>query len=1175
METRAKIPAMFLIALLMVSTAQGDVIFVDADATGANNGSSWADAYNYLQDALVAAQYDDEIQVAQGIYTPDHGSVTTPGDRTATFQLINGVTIKGGYAGFGEPDPDTRDIELYETILSGDLDGNDVDIHYPEELADESTRAENSYHVVTGSGTDVTAILDGFTVTGGNSDGPDDTSRRGGGMYNNTGSPTVSNCTIIKNSAVSRGGGMYNYQSNPILANCTFSGNHAHHGAGMYNNSSSPLINNCTFSRHYSHGIFNRSQSSPTLTNCTFIRNERWGVRNVVYCSPRITNCMFIANSGGMINEDYSNPILTNCAFVGNYNEGGGGGGMNNQNNTNPVLINCIFVANSCKSTGGGMDNYDGAGDARPTLTNCIFWGNSDSSGMGESSQIYRGILTINNCCVQGWTGIWGGIGNFGDDPMFADTYGPDNVLGTEDDNLRLLPSSPCIDAGDNSALPPSVVTDLDGDPRIRNAIVDIGAYESPKKIFLLDTKSVIVPEGQTAIFTVALAVDPLEAIEANVTCHCGDQDITVATGGILSFDSSNYSEPQTVTLAAAEDIDYLNGETLLWISAPGFFTAGCLATEADNEPVPTILYVDNDAIDTGDNQGKSWTDAFTELQDALKIAAKYPQVKEVRVAQGFYTPAEPFSDDLEATFQLSSGTAVRGGYAGIGAPDPDARDIDTYQTILSGDLNGNDVDVNNPADLLDEPSRSENSYHVVTGSNTDATAVLDGFTIIGGYTKGEGGGMYTIDGNPTIYNCTFIYNFARGYGGAMAYRDSNPMLTNCTFISNSAGEGSGIFIYEGSLSLTNCTFSGNSANRGSGPPPGIGSPLLTGYALSNDIASVGLSGDGGGIECSHSNLVGTRCRFSSNTAGHGGAIDTYESTVKLSNCTFSGNLAEYGGGIVQNNSSFIFTNCLFSGNSGEYGGGMLTSESDVTMTNCTFTGNSSGCGAICNYSGENVLILSNCILWNGGDEIHNRNKDVFTIKVTYSNVCGSWPGEGNIDSDPLFRDADGADDIVGTEDDNLRLSTGSPCIDAGDPNYATEPNETDLNGRPRVIGGRIDMGAYEYSPPIPADVDIEPDTLNLTSKGKWMTVFIRMPEDYDVNDIDPNSVYLEGAIEAERFWLAEDNRIVIARFSREDVQAILTVGEVELRITGQFTDGTLFEGTDVIKVIDRAGGKK
>ena len=148
------------------------IIYVDADPTGANNGTTWLDAFNHLRDALSAAGSGDEILVAQGIYKPDEDTAhpNGSGSRNATFQLRNGVAIKGGYAGFGEPDPDARDIELYETILSGDLAGNDIQVD-PCDLEDEPTRAENSYHVVTGSYTDKTAVLNGFTITAGNANG--------------------------------------------------------------------------------------------------------------------------------------------------------------------------------------------------------------------------------------------------------------------------------------------------------------------------------------------------------------------------------------------------------------------------------------------------------------------------------------------------------------------------------------------------------------------------------------------------------------------------------------------------------------------------------------------------------------------------------------------------------------------------------------------------------------------------------------------------------------------------------------------------------------------------------------------------------------------------------------------------------------------------------------------
>ena len=84
----------------------------------------------------------------------------------------------------------------------------------------------------------------------------------------------------------------------------------------------------------------------------------------------------------------------------------------------------------------------------------------------------------------------------------------------------------------------------------------------------------------------------------------------------------------------------------------------------------------------------------------------------------------------------------------------------------------------------------------------------------------------------------------------------------------------------------------------------------------------------------------------------------------------------------------------------------------------------------------------------------------------------------------------------------------------------------------------------------------------------------IWLPEDYNVVDIDPNRVFLEDEIQAELLKLDEEQQVAIAKFSRSDVQAILNAGDAELTITGRLTDGTVFEATDVIKVIDKAVGK-
>ena len=392
----------------------GEIIYVDADAPGpVGDGSSWTDAYVFLQHALGDAHSSGvpcEIWVAQGIYKPDEGILAVPEIdwRTVTFQLINNVVIKGGYAGYNESDPNTRDIELYETILSGDMNGDDE----PNFV----NNGDNSYHVVTGSGTDATAILDGFTITGGNAP------YAGGGMYNDMGSPTVTNCTFSANSAYYFGSGMYNSSSSPTVTNCTFTGNSGQCGGG---------------------GGMCNTNSSPTVTNCTFSGNSAPGI--------------FISEGGGggMYNRE-SSPTLTNCIFSGN-SAGRGGGGMSNYWYSHPTVTNCTFSGNSGRCGGGGMENTYGSS---PILTNCVLWGDTPD-------EILDGPPVVTYCDVEGG---WEGEGNIDEDPCFADTSNGD---------YHLLPGSPCIDAGDNTAVPPSVLTDLDGRPRIINGTVDMGVYEA------------------------------------------------------------------------------------------------------------------------------------------------------------------------------------------------------------------------------------------------------------------------------------------------------------------------------------------------------------------------------------------------------------------------------------------------------------------------------------------------------------------------------------------------------------------------------------------------------------------------------------------------------------------------------------------------------------------------
>ena len=396
-------------------------IYVDANATGANNGSSWANAYKYLQDALAAAEPNDKIWVAQGAYQPDEDAENPSGtgDRTATFQLENGVAIYGGFPTGGGTWA-SRNPNTYKTILSGDLNQNDE----PNFI----NNGENSYNVVVGSGTDSTAILDGFTITAGDANKFDEElyqTYRGGGMYNNNGSPTVTNCTFSGNWG-DNGGGMHNRSgSNPTVTNCIFIGNSATGGGGMWNNGSNPV-----------------------LTDCSFIGNSVSG------------------NGGAIYNYPGSSPMLTSCTFIGNLANSSKGGGLYNRNST-PTLTNCSFSGNSAKY-GGGMYNDE---HGSTTVTNCILWNNTAPAG----AEIYNdgtSSVTVSYSDVQGG---WAGTGNINADPLIWDTRG------------HLLSNSPCRNAGDPNG-DYSGQTDMDGQPRVIDGRVDIGADESLPPIKNIDT---------------------------------------------------------------------------------------------------------------------------------------------------------------------------------------------------------------------------------------------------------------------------------------------------------------------------------------------------------------------------------------------------------------------------------------------------------------------------------------------------------------------------------------------------------------------------------------------------------------------------------------------------------------------------------------------------------------
>jgi hypothetical protein len=516
------------------------------------------------------------------------------------------------------------------------------------------------------------------------------------------------------------------------------------------------------------------------------------------------------------------------------------------------------------------------------------------------------------------------------------------------------------------------------------------------------------------------------------------------------------------------------------------------------------ILRVDDDAPPGGD--GSSWPAAFRYLQDALAAAGQPDSgIGEIRVAQGTYRPDQDEKNpqgtqDQMATFALIDGVALRGGYAGIGAQDPDARDIEQFETILTGQIYSQCFFPTFP-----------NTNHVVTCTSTSGSTLLDGATIQCGQVSSSGGSaIYAIDAELIVLDSTFRDNSSEASDGGCVWAQSSTLsFFNCLFTSNSGySDANGIYCIGSSLTLVGCDFIENGPGNTVRNADGTNAVIIGCTFDSNDT---GAWGGNAGIGTTDSTATIADCLFVKNDDEGSGAISNYESLVDVSDCTFDDNDGDYAGAMYNGSSTVSVRGCTFISNGGAIGavagGAMLNYHSNVvidrcsfflnaaggwpgggihnlattavisnslffrnfagsgggvgntdsttaSIVNCTFFGNvdnnsgaTSGSAAIDVEAGSSASI-TNCIVW---DHEQNAFGGAGKLSIAYSNVEDTVPpGVGNISLPPLFVELPqpGHDNTWGTPDDNfgnLRLLPGSPCIDAGD-NTAVPADEFDLD---------------------------------------------------------------------------------------------------------------------------------
>jgi hypothetical protein len=298
--------------------------------------------------------------------------------------------------------------------------------------------------VVNADFTAADTLIDGFRIHNGYNDEGSIGGGKGGGMRLLSGSATVRDCTFVDNNASNYGGGVYAYNGTPKFINCLFYQNEAFSGAGLYHEGAQRIeIYNCRF-----------------MDNYTF---------------------------EGTLHFEDSDGLVAGSLFTGNYAGGRAAAIDADGGNSQVTVAHCTIAGNTCGQAVGGVMARNGADVA---INNSILWANADQTGNPMLEQQYDTSGAGSTITTWAIT-AQGAAGNPGLDPLFVDGNGPDNIWGNFDDDCRLQENSPCVNLAGNGYIPSDggdldqdgdtaelLPLDLDFMPRIRDVVVDRGAYE-------------------------------------------------------------------------------------------------------------------------------------------------------------------------------------------------------------------------------------------------------------------------------------------------------------------------------------------------------------------------------------------------------------------------------------------------------------------------------------------------------------------------------------------------------------------------------------------------------------------------------------------------------------------------------------------------------------------------
>ena len=773
-------------------TTRPDRFYVDVNATGANNGTTWADAFTSLETALQTVT-DNRLFIAQGVYTSQSTG-------TSAFEITSSNSLYGGFSGNGtETMLSQRDPDANPTILTADKNGNDV---YPTAVTNPSLD-ENFRNVIKVTGADV--IIDGVTIQGGNATGGSGENQGSGVLaLPSSNNVLINDCVLQHNRAISAGTiTMDNTDNNSLtVTNSIVRNNLARLAVGVYFTSTS-------FSN-------TPTGNSVQVVNSLFHNNEVTDFGSAV----GLSSVMWLRTGPDF---DLSTSIV-NCTFADNTWTGSGN------------AVDAPVIATSHQGASMSLE-----------LANNVFWNNLNASGVGtvvhgaiNNQSTAQTVTATNNLDPDNFSNLPAAVATLTSDPLLADSTNDDYTLNA---------SSPAIDSGDNAAIiATGVTTDLAGNARIVQAAVDLGAYERDNSaaIFIPDTalkaelvaNAIINTNNDSEIqFSEAIAfTGTLTAANLGFSDPTGLQEFVNATGLDLSGNAivelvlDPFGQLTSIDLsnnASMERLQIQNGNNMA-INTAGFNLTsvpllGCVqvddpayATATWTNVDPQIgfaavcerpIYVNAAVATSGD--GSSWSTAYNDLRAAL---VANPTATSFWVAQGTYFPGALRSDKLV----LLDNQTIYGGFAGTEAV-LDQRDVQANVTIISGDYLQNDSYQDDTTFL--NSTVIENAYGLfnIQGSNTAIDGfILTGTTADGAAAADKSGNIVSLSAGYTKFelrNCEVRENYVEQLGLIRSLDvQSNGVIkvTNNTFTRNK-GRGAVVFYARAAVNrIVDVTFENN-----------------------------------------------------------------------------------------------------------------------------------------------------------------------------------------------------------------------------------------------------------------------------------------------------------------------------------------------------------------------------